>query len=63
MTFVKGIGSFDSLDLFWYNNNEESKINFIDKRIELFDRELLEASNKINNLKNFKFWEKFFIIW
>ena len=32
------------LCFFWYNNNVESKIHFIDKRIDLLDRELLEAS-------------------
>ena len=32
------------LCFFWYNNNVESKIDFIDKRIDLLDRELLEAS-------------------
>ena len=55
-TFKKFLKEASVHILEWPTTDEEQKL-----RIQKLKQELSDASKKINKLKNFKFWEKFFL--
>ena len=55
-TFKKFLKEASLHILEWPTTDEDQKL-----RIQKLKQELSEASKKINNLENFKFWEKFFL--